>query len=93
MKKRILSLLLAAIMLASVACSDTTSDDPAVTEDAVSDTPAAEVVETEAETEFPSDNLPADLDFGASSVHTFGWEEVAITEFFTVWQYRLFYIQ
>ncbi len=83
MKKRILSLLLAAIMLASVACSDTTSDDPAVTEDAVSDTPAAEVVETEAETEFPSDNLPSDLDFGASSVHTFGWEEVAITEFFT----------
>ena len=83
MKKRLLSLLLAAIMLSSVACSDTTSDDPVVTDAPAADTAAAETVETEAETEFLPDNLPADLDFGASSVHTFGWEEVAITEFFT----------
>ena len=83
MKKRLLSLLLAAIMLASVACSDTTSDDPAAADASASDAPAAEAVETEAETEFLPDNLPSDLDFGAASVHTFGWEEVAITEFFT----------
>ncbi len=82
MKKRILSLLLAAIMLSSVACSDTTSDDPAVTDAPTGDAAAAEVVETEEETEFLPDNLPSDLDFGAASVHTYGWEEIAIIEFF-----------
>ncbi len=83
MKKRILSLLLAAIMLASVACSDTTSDDPVVTEEPAADTAAEEAAEVieETEPEFQPDNLP-ELDFNGSSVHTFGWDEISIIEFY-----------
>ena len=80
MKKRILALLLAVLMLAAAGCSDTQPETAAEETDAV-ENPAAEA-ETEPETEFLPDNLPADLDFGASSVHTYGWEEVSIIEFF-----------
>ena len=82
MKKRLLALLLAAILLSSAACSDTTSEDSAASSEPTAEVSAAEATEIEAETEFPADNLPADLDFAASSVHTYGWEEVAIIEFF-----------
>ena len=82
MKKRLLALLLAAILLSSAACSDTTAEDSAASSEPTAEVSAAEATETEAETEFPADNLPADLDFAASSVHTYGWEEVAIIEFF-----------
>ena len=64
MKKRILSLLLAALMLASaVSCAA----DPAEETKAEAETPAAEAVETEPEeTNRYLDNVPEDLTFGGS---------------------------
>ena len=74
--KRVFSLFLALLMSASLlACGNTAEETTAV------DT-AAETVETETETQFMMDNLPEDLDFAGAEVNTFGWEEVAIVEFF-----------
>ncbi len=75
--KRIFSLILAALLLAGTitGCGDTAEETTAA---AVETQP----VETESETLFMEDNLPEDLDFGGTAVNTFGWEEVAIIEFF-----------
>ena len=75
--KRIFSLILAALLLAGTitGCGDTAEETTAA---AIETQP----VETESETLFMEDNLPEDLDFGGTAVNTFGWEEVAIIEFF-----------
>ena len=75
--KRIFSMILAALLLAGTitGCGDTAEETTAA---AVETQP----VETESETLFMEDNLPEDLDFGGTAVNTFGWEEVAIIEFF-----------
>ena len=74
--KRIISLAMAWIMLLGVftGCGNTVEETAAETE--------TQPAETESETLFKPDNLPEDLDFEGSEVHTFGWEEVSVIEFF-----------
>ena len=83
--KRTFSVILAALLLAGTmtGCGNTAEETTAA---AVETQP----VETESETLFMEDNLPEDLDFGGTAVNTFGWEEVAVIEFFAEEMARFF---
>jgi len=74
--KRKISLTMALILLLTsiTSCGSTVEETAAETE--------TQIVETESETLFQPDNLPADLDFAGKEIHTFGWEEIALIEFF-----------
>ncbi len=70
--KKIVTLLLLLSLLTPTfaACGDSTS----VETDAAQTTETETVVETEPETQFLPDDLPADLDFGGTEVNIFCWE-------------------
>ncbi len=83
MKKKLSILLLLAMMLSAFAgCSDTTATEETDTTDPAAQTAEAEVVETEEETMYLPDDLPADLTFGGATVTTFGWSGPSLVEFY-----------
>ncbi len=83
MKKKLSILLLLAMMLSAFAgCSDTTATEETDASDPAAQTAEAEVVETEEETMYLPDDLPADLTFGGATVTTFGWSGPSLVEFY-----------
>lgn len=82
MKKMITMLLLLAMMLSAFAgCSDTTSEEVSAN-DPAADAEIAETAETEAETMYLPDDLPADLTYDGTTVTTFGWSGPVLVEFY-----------
>ena len=80
MKKTLSLILLLAMMLSAFSgCSDTTSADETTSDPAAAE---AEVVETEEETLYLPDDLPADLNYGGTTVTTFGWSGPVLVEFY-----------
>ncbi len=83
MKKKISLLLLLAMMLSAFAgCSDTTATEETDATDPAAQITEAEAVETEEETMYLPDDLPADLTFGGATVTTFGWSGPSLVEFY-----------
>ncbi len=79
MKKHFSMVLVLAMLLASLAsCGGTSTETVAETAAATETTP----VETESETLYELDDLPADLRFGGATVTTFGWSGPAVAEFY-----------
>ncbi len=75
--------LLLVLPLALNACTDK-GGSPAETKSGASGTEATAATETEAETIYKPDNLPADLKFDGATVTTFGWAGMSGKEEFTV---------
>lgn len=83
MKKKLSILLLLAMMLSAFAgCSDTTATEETDATDPAAQTTEAEAVETEEETMYLPDDLPADLNFDGTTVTTFGWSGPVLVEFY-----------
>ncbi len=79
MQKPIAKLLVLAMLLATCAgCGNNASETTADTTANNNTTP----VETESETLYEPDDLPADLNFGGKTVTTFGWTGIDQIEFF-----------
>ncbi len=79
MKSHISITLILAMLLASLAgCGGAQTETSAETVATVDTTP----VETETETMYELDDLPADLTFEGSTVTTFGWSGPAVAEFY-----------
>ena len=83
MKKMITMLLLLAMMLSAFAgCSDAPAAEETDSTAPAADAEIAETAETEAETMYLPDDLPADLTYDGTTVTTFGWSGPANAEFY-----------
>ena len=83
MKKQLSILLLLAMMLSAFSgCSETTTAEETEAADPTAQTTEAETVETEEETMYLPDDLPADLTYDGTTVTTFGWSGPSLVEFY-----------